>query len=1128
MIREVVPAGYRLTTAESRTVTTTAGGTVANVDFGNAIITPEVTGRKWNDANGNGLLDIGEPPIEGVWIYIDADGDNRIDIGEPATQTAADGTYKLNFFGPGTYTIREVIDGGFVQTFPGAASDFEHTIVLTGDPVADAALASGLDFGNRLTVDFGDAPASYGSASHGFVDGLILGQNWDSESGSQFSSLALGDDVNGATDASGNIIDDEDGVLLTRPLVAGSLNNRIAVTAQNTTGGSAFLSGWIDFDQSGTFEATERVITNAPMVTGTNTVTFAAPANAALGSTVARFRYSATPGVGPTGAADSGEVEDYVFTITDTLDLAVDDRYSVTRNSILNLLPVLDNDFQLPGETLEIISVSTSLAGATIQVSPNNEILYTPPSGFIGQDSFTYTMQNSGGDQDSATVIVDVNLAFENPLAIDDSFNVATNVIDAPLNVLANDIEGQNGALTIISITQPDKGGQLTIATGGKSLRYTPQRAFGGTEFFTYTVADASGSQSSATVTVHTLPGDQADDDVLIELVATDLDGNPISAIEQGQDFKIQVNVDDLRHSPGNPGTAAGLFSAYFDLLYNLQLVSTIPNSDASSSFSYDVEFLTPFDAVQMGDATIPGIIDEFGAVNDQAVINEPNPQALATITFNARSPGIASFMPDPADDFPAGDTLLFDTPGSAVPIERIRFIGTQIEIVGDGVEFPLAVDDSVPGSIQAGTIRFPVDVMANDLPGSTNSISIIATTDGQFGTTQIDTRGTATTSDDRVFYTPNAGFQGTDQFTYTIEDARGIQSTARVTLRVGNVDGNDDVALRLDVTDENGTPIEQVAVGEEFWLRGFVEDLRGGFGDRGVFAAYEDILYNAGLVSPVASTTNDPNLGFRVNFGPSYQRVLEGDIRTPGLINEIGAVQSENNNMPLGSGEFLLFEILMTANAAGVAEFIGDPADVSPFHDTLTFDPPAAVAIDRIQYGFDSITIVAAGGGGTGGGEGLHNYLNPFDVNGDSVVSPLDVLIVIHRLNSAAAGGEGESGDVMFVDVDNNGYVTPKDALLVINHLNGGLASAEGEGLVADLSAPLVTTELDGTHDDLADVPVDSGMGQTNQGRIGSRMTQVSYGPVPQDFDRDSIFDDSEEDLEDLFGPLLPGDRLA
>ena len=1110
-IREVVPASFRLTTAESVTVTAAANQTSGGVNFGNTIANPQVTGRKWNDINGNGIREISEPPIEGVWIYIDQDGDNRIDLGEPATQTAADGTYTLQFPGAGTYTIREVLQTGFVQTFPGPAAGDEHTIVLTGDPAVDATRTTGLDFGNLLTVDYGDAPVSYGEASHGFVSGLILGAEWDSEQGSAFSDNALGDDAAGPLDGTGAVIDDEDGVLLTSPLVAGSSSNSVAITAVNSTGETAFVNGWFDFNHNGVFEDFERAISNVPVTTGTTNVTFTAPGNAQLGDTIARFRLSNEAGVAATGLLAAGEVEDHVFSVTDSSNLAIDDQFEVARNSTLNVLDVLTNDFKLPGEQLEILDPGVSAAGGVVQISADGQtILYTPPSGFVGQDSLTYTVANSRGQTAQGNVIITVKLQLDEPVAVDDSFSVTRNAINVPLNVLANDIEGVAGALTIVSVTQPDKGGQLTIASGGKSLSYTPQNGAGDMESAVYTVADPAGNTASATINLTVRPDADANDQVLIELRAVDLSGNPISAIQQGEEFQIQMFVDDLRFSAASPGVAAGVFAVYTDLLYSLQLVGTVPNTDPNAAFNFQTSFFNDYVNGQTGDATIPGIINEFGAFSSRPTMSESDPLLVASVNFTAQSPGIADFTPNPADNFPNSDTLLFDTPGSAVPIERIRYIGASLEIVGDGVEFPVAVDDSPIGNVPLNSAAFPINVLDNDLPGSTGTISIDSVTNGSFGTTRVD--------GDRILYTPTAGFEGTDQFVYTIVDAAQRRASATVTVDVGDAAADDIVALRIAVTDVNGQPIDQVEIGSQFQVRGFVEDLRGFGLDRGVFAAYEDVLYNRGLVSPVASQTNDPDLGFEVQFGPNYQRVREGDIRTDGVINEIGAVQVENGNQPLGLGEQLLFVITMTANNIGTAEFIADPADITPLHDTLTFEPPTAVPFDRIRYGFDTVAIVAPGGGG-GEGEHWQNPFNRFDVNLDGFVTALDVLLGIRWLNDLAAGED--MGRPQFAyDVSGDRAATPIDPLMVINELNrqaGNQANGEGEAAFIDLSALSAPITGDTVDREVVEVLIE----KDDDGRITARNTSTVYGPSPL---TDLLADDSEEDdLDLLLDELAP-----
>lgn len=1058
-VREVVPAGFRLTTPLTgfHRVTISGTNTVGNINFGQEQLSLNATGLKWNDVNGNALRDPGEGVIPGVRFYVDLDGDERIDIGEPSAKSNEFGQYSLTFPGTGTFRVREVVEPGYVQTFPSAANNFEHTVTVTGNPAVDTLALAGLNFGNKLTVDFGDAPATFGEASAGFKPGLLLGANWDDEQTSQFSANALGDDGAGQLDANDVVIDDEDGVVFTRPLVAGLTNNSIAVTAVNSTGFSAYLSGWIDFNRDGDFnDSGEQVFTNTVIASGATSLTFAAPANASLGTTFARFRYSNERDVPVSGRSLSGEVEDYLVNIVASLDLAVNDRFSVTRNSVLNILDVLANDFSLPGEQLEIASTSGSVAGGVVQISANNQILYTPPAGFVGQDSFNYTMRNSAGETDTASVTVDVRLFFADPVAVDDSFDIAVNAIDVPLNVLANDIEGQAGALTIIMVTQPDGGGQISISSGGKSLRYTPVRGFNGTESFSYTVADSNGKQSTARVTLHTLPYVNSATDVVYSLRTTDLTGNEISAIQQGQDFKLDVYVDDFRNDRGAPSNAPGVFAAYLDLLYNLQLVSTaIPQGN--NSLNFDVNFSNGYTNGLSGDATIPGLIDEFGAFfntgsdpNNPGTMNFPDTVRVASITFTARSPGIAKFSSNPADVSPLNDTLLFDLPGSSVPLNRIRFLTTTLEIVGNSDEFPFAVDDSLSSAIPFGATRFPINVKANDFAGSTGIINVVSTTQGQNGSTLIDPQG-------RVLYTPNGGFTGADQFSYTIEDSRGIRSQATVTVRVGAADSNDIVELRLDVTDINGVPITTIAVGGQFQLRGYVKDLRSARPNQGVFAAYQDVLYSGNLVSPKAkaATVADP-LGFEIVFGTNYQQVISGDITNRGIINELGAVQ--NGDLPLGAAEQLLFIVTLDAKAVGTATFIGDPADIRPLHDTLTFDPAAPVGFDLIRYGADSINITSSGS--LGGGE-FTNQRDRHDVNNDGFVTPIDALIVINHLNanaggSIAGGGEGESGRY-YIDVSGDNVLSPLDALLVINRLNSsrfGAGEGEGEGSSATASA--------------------------------------------------------------------------
>jgi hypothetical protein len=73
----------------------------------------------------------------------------------------------------------------------------------------------------------------------------------------------------------------------------------------------------------------------------------------------------------------------------------------------------------------------------------------------------------------------------------------------------------------------------------------------------------------------------------------------------------------------------------------------------------------------------------------------------------------------------------------------------------------------------------------------------------------------------------------------------------------------------------------------------------------------------------------------------------------------------------------------------------------------------------------------------------------NGLDINGDGIVSPLDVLFLIDRINrSMMQNGRNPTVIDSEMDTDGDGITTPLDVLSVIDYLNNttGLQSAQGE----------------------------------------------------------------------------------
>ncbi|MGI6415524.1 MAG: beta-propeller fold lactonase family protein [Thermoguttaceae bacterium] len=100
-------------------VTLGVGAVVEGLNFGNVSISGEIRGTKWNDLDGDGQRDTGEPGLGNVRVYVDLDNDGQFDsIGEPSVLTASDGSYSFTGLGPGTYTVAEIVPDGWTQTSP--------------------------------------------------------------------------------------------------------------------------------------------------------------------------------------------------------------------------------------------------------------------------------------------------------------------------------------------------------------------------------------------------------------------------------------------------------------------------------------------------------------------------------------------------------------------------------------------------------------------------------------------------------------------------------------------------------------------------------------------------------------------------------------------------------------------------------------------------------------------------------------------------------------------------------------------------------------------------------------------------------------------------------------------------
>ena len=262
----------------------------------------------------------------------------------------------------------------------GATPGSLYTLQMAG---AAATLAYGATNASFLlesdNADVADAPISYGNPTH-TIAGIRLGATVDADASLLNNATATGDDVNNT--------DDENGVTLTPLLPTGEITI-VPVNIQNAAG---FLSVWFDWNADGDFnDAGEQMITAQAVAVGTTNLNIAVPITAIIGPTFARFRVCTNNTAldncnTPVGTVQSGEVEDYQFTVSRKLLLrkttlgGVGGAFGYTLTNTVQTTgtvttTVVNTPTQVDGDTASTATLAYTITAPTTAVTVNESTL---------------------------------------------------------------------------------------------------------------------------------------------------------------------------------------------------------------------------------------------------------------------------------------------------------------------------------------------------------------------------------------------------------------------------------------------------------------------------------------------------------------------------------------------------------------------------------------------------------------------------------------------------------------------------------------------------------------------------------------------------------------------------------
>ncbi|WP_419194859.1 Ig-like domain-containing protein, partial [Novipirellula herctigrandis] len=162
---------------------------------------------------------------------------------------------------------------------------------------------------------------------------------------------------------------------------------------------------------------------------------------------------------------------------------------------------------------VRIDGLRASTAGATI-TTDGTTVTYDARGLFdslqaseTATDTFTYRVTD-GSTTDDGAVSVTITGVNDAPVAEGDLI-VAYQGREKRLFVLENDHDVDDETLSLSSFSQPAHG--VLVDNGDGSLRYTPTSGFVGSDSFSYTIQDAGGLQSIATVSLSVLAVEEVD-----------------------------------------------------------------------------------------------------------------------------------------------------------------------------------------------------------------------------------------------------------------------------------------------------------------------------------------------------------------------------------------------------------------------------------------------------------------------------------------------------------------------------------------------------------------------------------------------------------------------------------------
>jgi Ca2+-binding RTX toxin-like protein len=504
--------------------------------------------------------------------------------------------------------------------------------------------------------------------------------------------------------------------------------------------------------------------------------------------------------------AGLSDIAEHVVTVADdagnNAPVTAPDTAETDEDTPSDPIDVLGNDSDPDGDILEVTE-ATSPDG-TVEITPDNELIFTPNPDFNGETTITYTAADPSGAETPGTVTVTVNPINDAPDAVDD-VDVTPEDTAITVDLLANDTDVDGDELTVTDVTVPAEQGTV-VNNGDGTATFTPVADFTGEVTLSYTIEDEEGLTDSAEHTVY----------------VNEVSDAPVSeddTAETPEDTAVTIDVLDNDSDPdGDPLVISDASvpeeQGTVEIVDNELLFTPAENFNGPATITYVAEdpdgntstaevsvTVTPVNDAPVAeddsdetDLNTPVDVDLLA--NDSDVDGDTLTVTSATVpadqgTVSAPVDGVVTFTP--ADDF--------------TDIATISYTIEDEEGLTDSAEHTIVVSDPALAPVaNPDTAETPedtpvtIDVLDNDTDPQDDPLTITeATVPAEQGSVEI--------VGNELVFTPAEDFNGPAEITYLIEDPDGNIAQGTATVDVTPVNDAPDAVDDADTTDFN-TPV--------------------------------------------------------------------------------------------------------------------------------------------------------------------------------------------------------------------------------------------------------------------------------------------------------------------------------